>query len=109
MLKAIFERRLILLMMLNTFYAMTILFFWCFWPRPFPAIHTRRANIVSWPPFNLETYPTHQNVRNGHVYISVVNHYMLQNAYISRYSRKTVFCQPHIEKNTAILMIWRVS
>ena len=55
-----------------------LFFFWRrFWPRPrpFPA-HAHATNIVSRPNFDLETNSTHQNVRNGHIYLQVMKQYM---------------------------------
>ena len=47
-----------------------------FRPRPF-LVNTQDNNFVISLPFDLEGHPTHQNVRNGHIYISVMKQHML--------------------------------
>ena len=46
-----------------------------FWPRPF-LVNLQDNNFVISLPFELEGHLTHQNDRNGHIYIQVMKQHM---------------------------------
>ena len=51
----------------------------------------------------VEPFPAHQNVRNGHIYISVMKQHRVKNAYFSRKSQKTIFSLSLVLKSAKII------